>query len=612
MARLQLVVLTFLFFSAPAVAQQRVRVNAPPTTPSAARVRVTGASVGLPTPMLEWTFSEGAGQVAFNQQGTKVALKNFLGNGNFLGSMPTDAAFGSATNVDASADDQNGRHIATLVTNGNDIGWSTINLPAGTYTLSAYVRTDSGTTQGVVLWMRQTEGAGYLLSASQPVTASWTRISFTVTTALGIGPVVMFRPDAATNYLIANVQLEAAGAPTAFVAEQHDAILGGNATIDAAEPGWSAAGVTFTAAGQYLQATTAVPKSLSVMTLYAAVLANSTAALIRPVLDTPDAQLSFNTYNRIDPTIPHTAECTFGTTTVRASLVTPTDGAWHLYTCQYDGTNASLWFDDALAGRVAAPGLSAITLSRLFFGGYSHGSPTFGFDGTIGAIRIFDTVHTALQRAGQVANLRALMTARSVTLPTLTTWVVFDGDSITNTPNEDPYPHLALASLSPVRHGRNLAVSGSAIADLQGRAAGTDGSLVGTTDATQLPGANNILVIMIGHNDLGSGVTPAQHVAALKTYCLARRAAGWKVVVATITPTTLTGGNTARNAANVLIRADASFYDALADTGNTATTIGADAAAANATYFYDGIHPTQAGQALLAPIVAAAIATLLP
>jgi lysophospholipase L1-like esterase len=87
----------------------------------------------------------------------------------------------------------------------------------------------------------------------------------------------------------------------------------------------------------------------------------------------------------------------------------------------------------------------------------------------------------------------------------------------------------------------------------------------------------------------------------LKAYCLAQRAAGWnKIAVLTILPQTTSGFNAFRDAANALIVADTSFYDAIVRLDQD-SVLGCDACAANTTYYNtDGIHPTTAGENLLA------------
>jgi lysophospholipase L1-like esterase len=118
-----------------------------------------------------------------------------------------------------------------------------------------------------------------------------------------------------------------------------------------------------------------------------------------------------------------------------------------------------------------------------------------------------------------------------------------------------------------------------------------------------------------GTNDIVNlGDSAATVFANLQTYINARLAVGWKVVV--LTCIDRTGINeTTRAAYNALIT---STYGggavpgvAVADVAANAN-IGANGAASNLTYFMsDGIHLTTAGYAIVAPVVATAIESIL-
>jgi len=183
--------------------------------------------------------------------------------------------------------------------------------------------------------------------------------------------------------------------------------------------------------------------------------------------------------------------------------------------------------------------------------------------------------------------------------------LAFEGDSITDfnvNGGRNGYPWLAYSRTGVSTFFYDFAVSGSGVATMVTRA-----SLI---DAKYDPGkTNNVLFILIGANNLGSG-NAVSFVASLKTYCQARQAVGWKVVIATILPRTLAGFNVDRNVANSLIVADPSFYDGLARFDLDAA-MGCDACAANTTYYPDGTHPSAAGHAILGPIANAAIYAVL-
>ena len=82
-------------------------------------------------------------------------------------------------------------------------------------------------------------------------------------------------------------------------------------------------------------------------------------------------------------------------------------------------------------------------------------------------------------------------------------------------------------------------------------------------------------------------------------------------MLCTLLPQTTSGFNTFRNAVNAIIYSwsPGQHYDALADFAGNAT-MGPDSAASNTTYYADGLHPTSAGQAILASIMQSAVDAL--
>lgn len=191
--------------------------------------------------------------------------------------------------------------------------------------------------------------------------------------------------------------------------------------------------------------------------------------------------------------------------------------------------------------------------------------------------------------------------------------LAFEGDSITAwPPTTTGFPELTRTVFSPYSATPNFAIGGETISSLVSRAATTDSYY----DATR---RFNVLVVEIGTNDIWAGRTTTQVFDDLKAYCDARQAVGWKVVVATILPrldavAVSVGFNAKRATVNAAIRSDTSFYDALADIGDTGTTMGADTAPNDETLYETGkTHPTNpVGHALLGAIFKAAVKTLIP
>ena len=199
--------------------------------------------------------------------------------------------------------------------------------------------------------------------------------------------------------------------------------------------------------------------------------------------------------------------------------------------------------------------------------------------------------------------IRSIMAARGVSIPAMSQFLAFEGDSITDPTTgvaaASKYYYVAQTGISPFPQGGNDAVSGSSIATISSRSA--------TIDAWFAPiSGPKVLFLLVGANDQGDGVST--FVANVKAYCLARKAAspGLKIVLATVLPQTTTGFNTFRDAVNTAIHADNSYYDALADFAAN-STMGCDACAASTTYFLDGEHPSATGHAILGPVAQAAI-----
>jgi lysophospholipase L1-like esterase len=190
---------------------------------------------------------------------------------------------------------------------------------------------------------------------------------------------------------------------------------------------------------------------------------------------------------------------------------------------------------------------------------------------------------------------------------------VAEGDSITRGTYSSllSYANLLNEVSGGLHRGNvsNLAVGSSQVTGLVSRAATTDTYL-------QSGQRVNVLSVLIGVNDqVSGGLSTSTFLTNLASYCNARRTAGWKVVVATLLPGTETalissGYEAWRQTVNTAIRGWVSTNcDAVADFA-ASSTMGDEADANNTTYYSDKVHPTLAGQYVLAPIMAAAVATL--
>jgi len=183
--------------------------------------------------------------------------------------------------------------------------------------------------------------------------------------------------------------------------------------------------------------------------------------------------------------------------------------------------------------------------------------------------------------------------------------VVADGDSITFGQGATT-PYTGLLSLNGGPWSIiNDGISGELLATMVANAPTKIDPLYANREGA------NIVVIWGGTNDFDQSATAADVYYDYVTYCLARHAAGWKVIVAT--KLSAQGQEADKDALNPLILANSSgCFDAIADF--TGTPLGVDGGYANTTWFQsDGVHPTQAGITTYeAPIISAAINSLVP
>lgn len=195
--------------------------------------------------------------------------------------------------------------------------------------------------------------------------------------------------------------------------------------------------------------------------------------------------------------------------------------------------------------------------------------------------------------------------------------LVFNGDSLTDgfgVPTADHYPSQVLDLLSAsygYSYSANVAIGGQTVAQMIITAPG----LVDTKYIGNL-GTPNIDPFWGGTNDLYQGATAAQVITRISTYVSGRLAVGWKVIVLSILPRSQTGlpvtFEADRQTVNASLRAtypNATAYPRIytgaspgvifCDVGDD-PTIGQPGDELNLTYYFDGVHLTQAGYAIVA------------
>jgi hypothetical protein len=179
--------------------------------------------------------------------------------------------------------------------------------------------------------------------------------------------------------------------------------------------------------------------------------------------------------------------------------------------------------------------------------------------------------------------------------------ILFDGDSRTNAKT---YPFEAFGGSTKTYMGfKHLGTSGALVGAL---------TTAAPANVDPFKHSNSICVFWAGVNNSGS--TAQQIHDLIKTYCLARKAAGWRVLVCT----EIDAQDAARladdwhaskyQALNALLLADyTDFADGIADLGANVNLQDAT----NLTYYNaDKVHLTAAGYTVVAGVVGAALAAM--
>ena len=199
-------------------------------------------------------------------------------------------------------------------------------------------------------------------------------------------------------------------------------------------------------------------------------------------------------------------------------------------------------------------------------------------------------------------------------------WLICEGDSITvGQGAATAYPHEA--EYDPPLNGVVTAISAASLLAENVSDPGSPNSLEYRAEMVRrlVPhdrrGRRVILSVAAFGNDFAfAPVTPtaAEFASDLGDYCLAMKADGLidRLIVSTIPPRTTAGFNTWRNAVNTIITGGTwavdHAVDAICDQGADAT-MGPDAAASDTSLYGDGVHPTTAGQVLMAVPFGAAV-----
>lgn len=181
--------------------------------------------------------------------------------------------------------------------------------------------------------------------------------------------------------------------------------------------------------------------------------------------------------------------------------------------------------------------------------------------------------------------------------------VVWDGGSIISGHRAAAgfeFPAHTLAVLPHVCESYVSATGGARIADMLAEApVEVDARFRAVADL-------DLCVVLAGGADFRKGLTAADVYQSLRTYCLARRAAGFRVVVLSVLPCSEPATfEAARLAYNALLRdAWPEFADGFADIAADPRIGDAGDNLDQQFYSSDGLHPSSAGYAVMAGVAA--------
>lgn len=577
----------------------------------------------------EWMMTETSGQKLSNRLGStnddnliSVPEQCFNNVNQFFQAYAKD----SATVTDLFATNTYGEsNKASRIVTSSGLGAPipglkiTMQLTAGTFTVSLLVKSNTGSTQQMRM-----EAPGGTLSSNMNVTTSWALVSFTFTATGGSDAIKFVANDSSGNaldILIDGLKINPGSSATTYQRPQWDISLGFHGGVESGDPTFVSGGIAMSS--QFGTAMSSVDITTSAITCHAVCKLNKNDAKQAFILQDPfsgSQQYAFlggqgGTGDGINISMKYN-----GANRAATCSKLGDNKVHHVCWTYDDATGLFKYYVDKSLIAVSSVGVSAlgsITINKAILSANS----LFGeyFNGEVYYTSIYNVAHTQSQVNTQFAALQSIMSGRGITVSALDSFVLFDGDSISDVPANGIWPRLTLRLYDDGKFGLSQALVGSTIngspAGLNYRATtGVNG--IKTDDYYDASRAKNILCVFIGANDL-VGIPAATFFADLKTYCNARRAVGWKVVIHTVLPRDPDGTNGAaaaafyanRNSANSMIVGDTSFYDARADF-HLVSGMGADGDEQNTTNYPDKTHPSAAGHALLAPVSKAAIDTI--
>lgn len=275
---------------------------------------------------------------------------------------------------------------------------------------------------------------------------------------------------------------------------------------------------------------------------------------------------------------------------------------------RYNGSTKTLQYRvPSIASSTSESATGNLGLSgTLTVGDQSGGS--FGYNGDIAEILIYNRALTDLE----IETIGDYLTEKYFDISDSTKpQIIFEGDSLTygvGSTGGNDYPSQVMDTLGESDFdSTNVAVSGQTTASMELDAIVQVDWLLGEERD------HNILVLWGGTNDLHAAADATTTYDRIVTYATNRRNAGYTVVVNTLLPrdNSEDAFEEYRQSVNQRIRDNwEDFADRLSDIASD-SRIGDEADIANATYYSDSVHMTNAGYAIVAEYVTRQIQSIL-
>jgi hypothetical protein len=476
---------------------------------------------------------------------------------------------------------------ATSVASANT--WSllstSVTLPAGTFTVAADVKRNTGSDQTFTLYNNGTK------STNQTATSSWQRFAFSHASGSGAAQFGLSNDGSTSaNLQVCDIQVFAGASDLGAETLSGHLYLGTGNYDDL--PTIGTGNLDFTSAGSSLLQF-ATPTAYSAFTSLAVISIPSASPASDgrvSVANNTGSGNAFQSWTFLNSKLEfryNTTDVTFQNANIWQPQLT---SGYFAFVQITDGTKATVSVNDAAEFASNATALGSQTLSDFQVGDL--------LTGKISALAMWPRALSDVEIRQAYNYLLSRLTSAPLSGGT-TRYLTALGDSITV--NAD-YIMPAVTHFSPVLFMSDRGVAGYKLVDLENNLS----TYLAVVPSPIPAGEKYVFSILIGANDQasygGSASTFATHLATL---CDNIRATGAKVVLITILPQANTAGfNTWRNAANTIIRgwAPGLHYDALDDFGDTGTVMGEDNSQNDhPTDWADGIHPNAAGGALLAP-----------